>query len=257
MGLFRWNGMLADAGHLPRMLVGLVAVVLATSFTFMELGFVGVPLPGGKTAYLVMQLLPVAGAALLLGTLGGAINGLVTGAIMYLHSLVMPLNLHELALITPLSSIGLLGLCGLLSGLLFALSLRLIEQAVRAQVTLVYTASTLKDVFYIIPRRMRAKALAEGHDVEGVSFTPLAWACVETMSEIAVAVGQSLPECSLAWMLRNEHPDLEDNLIFAAAETSNVDFVVTYDRQMLEHFAPACITPTQALHLLELGTGAR
>ena len=76
MRLFRWNGMLADAGHLPRMLVGLVAVVLATSFTFMELGFAGIPLPGGQTAYLVMQLLPVAGAALLLGNtlFGGSSN---------------------------------------------------------------------------------------------------------------------------------------------------------------------------------------
>jgi predicted nucleic acid-binding protein len=72
------------------------------------------------------------------------------------------------------------------------------------------------------------------------------------MTEIAVAVGQSLPECSLAWMLRSEHPDLEDNLIMAAAETSNVDFVVTYDKDMLEHFSPACITPAQALRLLEL-----
>ena len=129
---------------------------------------------------------------------------------------------------------------------------RLVERAACDDVNLAYTATTLKDVFYIIPRRIRACAIAEGVDVRGVTFTPVAWSCVERMTEIAVAVGQSLPECSLAWMLRGEHPDLEDNLIFAAAETSNADFVVTYDRQMLEHFSPACITPAQAIRMLVL-----
>lgn len=129
---------------------------------------------------------------------------------------------------------------------------RLLEEAARHDVTLCYTASTLKDVFYIVPRRTRAQAVAAGFDVSNATFAPIAWACVESMAEIAVAFGQSLPECSLAWMLRGEHPDLEDNLIMAAAETSNVDFVVTYDKDMLEHFSPACITPAQALRLLEL-----
>ena len=131
-------------------------------------------------------------------------------------------------------------------------TVRLLEEATSHNVTLSYTASTLKDVFYIVPRRARAQAIAAGFDVSNATFSPIAWACAEKMTEIAVAVGQSLPECSLAWMLRGEHPDLEDNLIMAAAETSNVDFVVTYDKDMLEHFSPACITPAQALRLLEL-----
>ena len=131
-------------------------------------------------------------------------------------------------------------------------TVRLLEEATSHNVTLSYTASTLKDVFYIVPRRARAQAVAAGFDVSNATFSPICWACAEKMTEIAVAVGQSLPECSLAWMLRSEHPDLEDNLIMAAAETSNVDFVVTYDRDMLEHFSPACITPAQALRLLEL-----
>lgn len=128
----------------------------------------------------------------------------------------------------------------------------LLKEAIRNNVTLCYTASTLKDVFYIVPRRARSKASDAGFDVTHATFAPIAWACIDEMTEIAVAVGQSLPECSLAWMLRGEHPDLEDNLIMAAAETSNVNFVVTYDRDMLEHFSPACITPAQALRLLEL-----
>ena len=87
-------------------------------------------------------------------------------------------------------------------------TVRLLEEATRHNITLSYTASTLKDVFYIVPRRARAQAIAAGFDVSNATFSPIAWACAEKMTEIAVAVGQSLPECSLAWMLRSEHPEL-------------------------------------------------
>ena len=191
MRLFSWNGMLADAGHLSRMLVGLAAVVLATSFTFMELGFAGIPLPGGQTAYLVMQLLPVAGAALLLGTLGGAINGLVTGAIMYLHSLVMPLNLHELALITPLSSIVLLGFCGLLSGVLFALSLRKGRTPLRHCLALAVSCAVVAWVFSIA---FSANALLQMNHGQAAGLSGAEFAAVFDTSDVSVSerLGESV-----------------------------------------------------------------
>lgn len=124
--------------------------------------------------------------------------------------------------------------------------------AMRNEVTLVYTPSTLKDVFYIIPRRLRAQAISEGDDVTGITFAPSAWACVRAMTEMAVAATTALPECELAWMLRHQHGDFEDNLIIAAAETCGADYVVTYDRALIEHFAPVCITPEQALNILQV-----
>lgn len=117
--------------------------------------------------------------------------------------------------------------------------------------TLLYAPTTLKDVFFLIPRILRREATASG-ELEEVSFDPAAWACVRTMTEIAVAAPLSLPECDLAWMLRTTHGDLEDNLVIAAAETCNADYVVSYDRAMLEHFSPACITPEQANKLLSI-----
>ena len=115
--------------------------------------------------------------------------------------------------------------------------------------TLLFAPTTLKDVFFLIPRILRRESLAAGQSEE-ISFIPIAWACVRTMTEIAVAAPLSLAECDLAWMLRTKHGDLEDNLVIAAAETCNADYVVSYDRKMLEHFSPACITPEQASHLL-------
>ena len=117
--------------------------------------------------------------------------------------------------------------------------------------TLLYAPTTLKDVFFLIPRILRREALA-ADQLEETSFAPVAWACARTMTEIAVAAPLSLPECDLAWMLRTKHADLEDNLVIAAAETCNADYVVSYDHDMLEHFSPACITPEQANHLLSI-----
>ena len=117
--------------------------------------------------------------------------------------------------------------------------------------TLLYAPTTLKDVFFLIPRILRREAIAAG-EIEETSFAPAAWACVRTMTEIAVAAPLSLPECDLAWMLRTTHGDLEDNLVIAAAETCNADYVISYDRAMLEHFSPACITPEQANKLLSI-----
>ena len=119
-------------------------------------------------------------------------------------------------------------------------------------IALAYAPTSLKDVFYIIPRRLRAMAIAEGDAFDERSFLPVAWSCVRKITEIGVAAPQALAECELAWMLRGTHGDLEDNLVIAAAETCNADYVVTDDSEMLEHFSPACITPEQALRLLEL-----
>ncbi len=129
--------------------------------------------------------------------------------------------------------------------------LRFFEAVDQRGGTLLFAPTTLKDVFFLIPRILRREALAAGQPEE-TSFTPVGWACVRTMTEIAVAAPLALPECDLAWMLRTRHGDLEDNLVIAAAETCNADYVVSYDRDMLEHFSPACITPEQANQLLHI-----
>ena len=41
----------------------------------------------------------------------------------------------------------------------------------------------------------------------------------------------------LTRMMRNRYDDFEDNLVVAAANTANVDYIVTSDRKMLERRA--------------------
>ena len=71
------------------------------------------------------------------------------------------------------------------------------------------------------------------------------------MTEIATAARVAEPECQLARMLKSRHTDFEDNLIMAIADSCDVDYVLTYDQQLIEHFRPACITPDELLNALE------
>lgn len=124
---------------------------------------------------------------------------------------------------------------------------RLIAHAQASSLSLLYASTTAKDLFYLIPRRLRMR----GGDGE-VSYAPAAWACLDRMMEIAAAAPLSFPECELARMLRKKFPDFEDNLIIAAAETADVDYIVTQDKAFLKQVPEACITPARALELLDL-----
>lgn len=127
---------------------------------------------------------------------------------------------------------------------------QLFEICAEQDIILAYAPTTFKDVFYLIPRRLRAQAVAEGADDANISYKPAAWACIRLMTDIAIATTLALPECHIAYSLRRSGNDLEDNLILAVAETNKADYVVTYDKELLTHFAPVCVTPAQVLAML-------
>lgn len=114
-------------------------------------------------------------------------------------------------------------------------------------ISVLYAPTSAKDVFYIIPRRLKRAQM--GVDCSKESYNSVAWACLDAMMELGVAAPQSFAECEMAKMLRGEYSDFEDNLILAAGETAKADFIVTSDRGMLESTPEACITPARALEL--------
>lgn len=126
---------------------------------------------------------------------------------------------------------------------------RLLELGDSNRLTLCYAPTTAKDVFFILPRRLRLMD-AQGRSAQ--SYLPAAWACLDYMSEHATCATLSLGECQLARMMRRRFDDFEDNLIVAAANTANADYIVTNDRGMLERMPEACITPGRAVELAEL-----
>ena len=122
--IVRWRGVLASKSRTVRRMIALVLVVASVTFTFTQLGFVEVILPGGDSTYVVVVLQIVALAALLLGTIPGMAIGLLAGVSLYAHALMLPLDHYELSFVTPVSSIVMLAVSGFLLGILFAFVLR-------------------------------------------------------------------------------------------------------------------------------------
>lgn len=125
----------------------------------------------------------------------------------------------------------------------------LVAAAHEGALALLFAPTTAKDLFYLIPRRLRRMGAEEG-----VSYRPAAWACLSKLMEIAAAAPLSFPECELARMLGKTFPDFEDNLIHAAAETAKADYVVTQDRAFLASAPEVCITPSRAIELLKIAS---
>lgn len=237
MEVLRWNGMFAGGDRRQRVLVGLVSTILAISSTFMQLGFAGIPLPNGMIVYVVVQLLPVVVTSLVLGTLAGTINGLVTGAIMYAHAVVMPLNFNELVLVTPLSSIILMGLCGFLSGMLFALFLRGNPSRRRCIFGVVLTCAIVSCV-YSLGFAVNALLMMSQGEVTGLSGTEFAAvfdtssiAVSERMSQSAMqAVADALLMagcCGLTYVLAKRAVTLQDDIGMRGAFNISIFAVVT------------------------------
>ncbi len=123
----------------------------------------------------------------------------------------------------------------------------LVNSCMRNGIELFYTPTTLKDVFYLVPRQLKQVEIESGQQTSPASQQAAAWGCTQGIREMATPAPLTGVECDLAGMLRSMNPDLEDNLIVACAETCNADYLVTYDKQLIKAFSPSCITPAQAL----------
>ncbi len=113
------GGLLANEGRKMRASVFITLLLVATSMTFMQLGFMGLGTSGRYIAYLLALFSPISVAALLLGWRDGMLTGLICGTILLVHTRIMPLDPIERYLISPLNSALLYAGAGLALGLFF------------------------------------------------------------------------------------------------------------------------------------------
>lgn len=116
----RWRGLLADEGRKQRLVAFGALAILSASMAFLQLGFVRV-LGGACYAMTLLGITTV--AALLLGGLAAGAEGLIAGGFQCVHAFLQPLDPMERYLLTPLNSIGLYVLMGLVAGFLFGVVL--------------------------------------------------------------------------------------------------------------------------------------
>lgn len=88
--VLRWGGILASRGRIVQVMVSIAVSVATIAFAFAQLGLVGLGEPNEGMTYAVVQLVPVAIAALLFGPVGGSLLGLIAGAALLVHSHVQP-----------------------------------------------------------------------------------------------------------------------------------------------------------------------
>lgn len=119
-----WKGLLADKSAKTKALVFGALFIVSSAMTFMQLGFIGIGPHGEYVGYILGLMAPIAVSALLLGKGLGCLQGVVSGAVLILHSRFQPLDVFEYAFVTPLSSIMLFGFMGFFVGLLYAIALR-------------------------------------------------------------------------------------------------------------------------------------
>ena len=171
-GIFRWKGMMAESDVSLRRFAACALALACITPVITQWGYVGVQFSDGSTAYLMFMLLPVALAALLLGTLPGTAAGLLAGAALYLHSRLMPLDYYELIYVNPVTSVVATTLCGLALGALFSVALNDKGPGWRRALIMVLTCVVASCVFSGVCAfgfDWSAQAAAGGLTLEGVA----------------------------------------------------------------------------------------
>lgn len=128
---------------------------------------------------------------------------------------------------------------------------RFLDTCVDKDVDVLLAATSLKDMFYIMPRVYRRQL---SRNNAGLSQRELdsrirdaSWQAVRDAMMLYGIVSVDQDVCEDAMELRRHHPDFEDNLVMAAADTVLAKYVVTYDEQLIDHFPGMCMTPKQVL----------
>ena len=116
----RWKGILAEERRSAQRAAATILGVSAVAMAAGPLGF----FPAADTHVLIL-VIPVTLAALLLGKWAGCAIGAIAGLAEMLHATYQPYDYYEKYFSTPVNSIALLALFGLLLGALFALACRL------------------------------------------------------------------------------------------------------------------------------------
>lgn len=129
----------------------------------------------------------------------------------------------------------------------------LIDVCYRLKIDLYLALVSLKDVYYNIGAALKRERRSEGDSVDSSTAAAIeeyAWKCVLNMAEIGTLIPADTSDFVTARYYHQVHPDLEDDLILAAAQRARVNYLVTRDEKLLRHAPVAAITPDDMYTLL-------
>lgn len=120
---------------------------------------------------------------------------------------------------------------------------------------LLYPASILKDVFYLLGLEYKRQIRAEKGEVSAADASvvnELAWGCVQNMREVATAVGMDDSDLWLACKYKALSTDLEDNVVLASAQRCKADHLVTFDQELVRKAPVSAMLPADMTALLRI-----
>lgn len=134
-------------------------------------------------------------------------------------------------------------------------TIKFFEAAQRDDVELAFTPEIARAVFRIVSHEAK-RWVRQGTDELSESYARAiashAWDFVEDMQQYATSIGSAPTDLWLASKLRDEHAEIEDNLIVAACMRIDADYLVSNDAKLLQHAPVAAATPQMMVKLLEV-----
>lgn len=130
----------------------------------------------------------------------------------------------------------------------------LFDFALLNDLSLLYAATSMQNVHYLISQALKRAALSSGRELAETDYKEIAdaaWRRIDDMSEVGFAVGCDESDLWLARKHRTIHYDFEDGLMVAAAKRSEADFIVTRDKQFLAHCPVAALDTFDMLDYLQ------
>lgn len=134
-------------------------------------------------------------------------------------------------------------------------SLLFLREAYESGAQLLYGASKLESIFYVLiaeVKRMVRHEKGQVGESDALAARAFAWGCLQNMQDIATAVGMDESDIWLAGKYKSLCPDFEDNVLLAAAQRCGADYVVTWDIELLHTPIAKTADPTKMRAVLKL-----
>lgn len=132
-------------------------------------------------------------------------------------------------------------------------SFRFLKEARGQGAELLYGASKLEGMFCVLTAEFE-RGMREGDGDLAANATQIAqafaWGCIDNIRELGTAVGMDESDLWLACKYRAVGRDLQGNVLLAAAQRADADYVVTWDEELLASPVVRAATPTQMIALL-------
>lgn len=135
----------------------------------------------------------------------------------------------------------------------------LFSRAAEAEDIVLFSSSlSVKDVYYILGRTMKADARRVGAlTPEAIAAADeTAWMCVRLIRQKSIIASVGADEVFDSFVFRHHHNDFEDDLMLGVANRIDADYVVTEDRNLIKHTNGVCIDARQALRLVGETSGS-